>query len=407
MTRGGNEQTPSVAHSAQPLTQTFGLRVALFYGALFLVYGVHVPYLPLWLDWRGLSSNEIAVIMSAPFFLRLLVTPFVALKADRTGNHRTAIIVIAYAALGFSLLLSRAGSFWPIFLCAVPFHVAVATIMPLTETIAVRGVRVAGLDYGRMRLWGSLTFVVIGLAGGALADAYGPAVCVYTIMAGTVVTAVAAQILPADNRQEAEAAAERPPLFGDDAKALIRSPVFLLFLAGVAVVQASHGTFYSFGVLHWKSLGLSISWTGALWAAAVLSEVALFAYAATIFQRAGPLDLILAGALAGIVRWGAMAFDPPLWLLAPLQVLHAFTYGASHLGAMQFIARAVPAGASGTAQALYAVMAAGCVIGGVTLISGAIYSSAGGLVYLLPAALSALGAGLMLVLKRRWQGGPI
>jgi PPP family 3-phenylpropionic acid transporter len=389
------------------LAQSFGLRVALFYGALFLIYGVHVPYLPLWLDWRGLTSTEIALVMSSPFFLRLLITPIVALKADRSGNHRRTIMLIAWAALALALLLSGAETFWPIFLFAVPFHVAAATIMPLTETIAVRGVRVAGLDYGRMRLWGSLTFIGIGLFGGALADAYGPAICIYTILAGAAATAFAAHLLPADSPEQASRGTKPQPLFGDEAKSLVRSPVFLMFLAGVAAVQASHGTFYSFGALHWKSLGLSTSWTGALWAIAVLSEVALFAYASQLSERTGPLDLVLVGALAGIVRWGVMAFDPPLWLLAPLQGLHAFTYGASHLGAMQFIARAVPTRASGTAQALYSVMAAGCVIGAVTLASGAIYPAAGGLAYLLPAALSVFGATMTLLLKRRWAGGTV
>ncbi len=386
---------------AEGLAPSFGLRVAIFYGALFLIYGVHVPYLPLWLDWRGLTSNEIALVMSAPFFLRLFVTPIVALKADRSGNHRSSIILIAWSALVLAFLLSGAETFWPIFLLAVPFHVATATIMPLTETIAVRGVRAVGLDYGRMRLWGSLTFIGIGLIGGSLADVYGPAICVYTILFGAAMTAIAARLLPLDSPEPASSEMKRQPLFGEEAKSLIRSPVFLLFLAGVAAIQGSHGTFYSFGALHWQELGLSTSWTGALWAIAVLSEVALFAYATQLFQRSSPLDIILTGALAGVLRWGVMAFDPPLWLLAPLQVLHALTYGASHLGAMQFMAKAVPPRASGTAQALYAVMAAGCVIGGVTLASGAIYPALGGFVYLLPATLSVIGAILMFALKSR------
>lgn len=398
---------PSEASPRMPLDPSFGLRVALFYGALFLIYGVHVPYLPLWLDWRGLSSNEIAIVMSAPFFLRLLVTPVVALKADRTGNHRSSVVLISWTALVLAVLLSGASSFWPILLLAVPFHVAVATVMPLTETIAVRGVRVAGLDYGRMRLWGSLTFIAVGLLGGALADAFGAQVCIIVIACGAAVTAFASHLLPPDQREGEVVSNVRQPLFGGEAKRLVQSPLFLLFLFSAAAVQASHGTFYSFGALHWKSQHLSTSWVGALWAIAVLSEVLIFAYASTLFRDFGPVELILLGALAAIVRWGTMAFDPPLWFLAPLQVLHAFTYGASHLGAMQFIARAVPQAAAGTAQALYAVMAAGCVIGMVTLASGVIYPQAGGLVYLLPMAMGLCGLAGAIMLRRRWTGGHV
>ena len=153
--------------------RAFGFRVALFYGALFVIYGMHVPFTPVWLDWRGLTAGEISAVMAAPFFLRLFVTPAVALSADRAGSHRTMLIVLAWMSLVLVLLLSQAASFWPILFLIVPLIICNSTIMPLTETIAVKGVREAGLDYGRMRLWGSLTFVAASFAGGVAIDRYG------------------------------------------------------------------------------------------------------------------------------------------------------------------------------------------------------------------------------------------
>ena len=73
------------------------MRVALFYGALFVIYGTHVPFTPLWLACRGLSPAEISVVMSAPLFLRVFVTPAVALAADRHQTHRGVMIVLAWA----------------------------------------------------------------------------------------------------------------------------------------------------------------------------------------------------------------------------------------------------------------------------------------------------------------------
>lgn len=386
--------------------RSYAARVALFYGALFLIYGVHVPYLPVWLDWRGLGANEIAAIMSAPFFLRLAVTPAVAAAADMANSHRTFVIGLGWSCVMFAVLLSQVGPFWPVFFTAVAFHISSSTIMPLTETVAVRGVKAANLDYGRMRLWGSLTFIAIGVAGGSIMDAFGPRAALWLLMGGAIATAAAAHLLPRpsdDAPGEPQERHKRSPV-GRDALRLVRSRLFLIFLLAVGLVQATHGTFYTFGALHWRSQNISTAMIGALWAVAVLAEVALFAYSNAVLKYVGPVELILAGAAAGVVRWAVMVFDPPIWTLMPLQALHALTYGASHLGAIHFIGRAVPEGASGTAQALYATFAAGVFMGVVTLVSGPIYKDYGGLTYLMPAVLAAVSLVLALILRSGWQG---
>jgi len=100
-----------------------------------------------------------------------------------------------------------------------------------------------------------------------------------------------------------------------------------------------------------------------------------------------------------------MSFSLPLAALIPLQTLHTLTYGASHLAAMHFISRAVPESAQGTAQALYATVASGLLMGGATLVSGWLYASAGERAYLSMAALAGLGLAGALVVRARWTGG--
>ncbi len=100
-----------------------------------------------------------------------------------------------------------------------------------------------------------------------------------------------------------------------------------------------------------------------------------------------------------------MTLSPPLIGLIPLQVLHTLTYGASHLGAMHFIARAVPERAQGTAQALYATVASGLLMGTATLTSGWLYGKVGALAYLAMAALATAGFAGALYVGARWQGG--
>ena len=139
----------------------------------------------------------------------------------------------------------------------------------------------------------------------------------------------------------------------------------------------------------------------------VSAEVVLFAFSAPVVRRFGPAQLIVAGAGASVLRWGVMALDPPLAVLVPLQLLHALTYGAAHLGAILFIARAVPHLGMGSAQAFYATVAAGLMLGIVSLISGALYDALGGAVFLVPALVAAVGCAAGIMLLRGWNGQPL
>lgn len=390
----------------------YSLRLGAFYGALFLVYGVHLPYLPVWLDWRGLSAEQIAVVTAAPFFLRVFITPTVAMLADRTDKHRSIVNGLAWLALVLALLLTQMESFWTIFLLALPFAIAISTIVPLTETIAVAGVRAHGLDYGRMRLWGSITFVAAGFIGGWLIDHTSANAVIGCILAGACAIVAFAWLLPERVRAVKEASAPSNPRAGnggslDEAWKLVRSPVFIAFLVAAGAAQGAHGMFYTFGALTWHAQGISTAWVGTLWAIAIVGEVALFAYSGQVVRRWGPVVLLVSATAAAVLRWSAMSLSPPLAALIPLQTLHTLTYGASHLGAMHFISRAVPESAQGTAQALYATVASGLLMGAATLTSGWLYARVGGHAYLAMAALAAVGFAGALFVQARWNGGAL
>ncbi len=381
----------------------------MFYAALFLIYGINLPYLPVWLHWRQLSASEIAAITAAPYLLRLMVTPAAALLADRSANHRLVIIVLAWTGLAAALMLGTVSGFWPILCVSVAFALAVTSIMPLTETIAVRGVRVAGLDYGRMRLWGSLSFILAGICGGAVVDSAGAGSVLWLLIVGAVCTVAAAHALPHAVKLDsgvnpANAKHHHASRPFDAAAKITRSPIFLMFLAGAGLVQGSHALFYTFGTLHWQSQGLSAAWIGALWAVGILVEVAVFAFSGVLVAYAGPVPLVIAAAAAAVLRWSVMAFDPPSWALVMLQALHGLSFGAAHLGAIHFIARAVPEGAAGTAQALYATSTAGIFMGLAMLASGRFYADLSGLAYISMAGFAAAGLMALVIVWRRWNG---
>jgi PPP family 3-phenylpropionic acid transporter len=385
----------------------FATPVALFYGALFIVYGTQIPFLPVWLDWRGLSAGEISIVMAAPLFLRLLVTPTVAMAADRNGRHRQYVIVFSWLSLAFVLALSLAGSFWPILLFAVLLMIGNSTTMPLIETIAMQGMRSRGLDYGRMRLWGSLTFVLASFVGGMAITHFGGGAGVWLVAIGCALTVVAGHKLRKPETPASVAARSLPLWKAAEPRALLTQREFQLFLLAAGFAQAAHGAFLTFGTLIWQKQGYSATWCGSLWAVGVFAEVLLFSMSRRAAQRFGAAQLIAIGAAASVVRWTIMAIEPPLAVLVPLQLLHGATYGASHLGAMHFIHDAVARDKSGSAQALYATVAAGIAMGCSTLIAGWLYPRAGSLTYLAMAAIAAVSLVAALRLAKIWNGGTL
>jgi PPP family 3-phenylpropionic acid transporter len=386
--------------------RAFALPVALFYGALFVVYGMYVPFMPVWLDWKGLTAGEISTVIAAPLFVRVLVTPTVAVAADRSGVHHRYLIGLAWAALAFVLVLTISRSFWAILIFAVLLMISNSTIMPLIDTIAVQGTRVRGLDYGRLRLWGSLSFVAASFAGGIAITEFGGGAGIWLIAMGCALTLIAAYLVPNVDGGPVSSANNPQPIWKiAEPRELLAQREFRLFLVAAGLAQAAHAAFFTFGTLLWQKQGLSAAWCGTLWAIGVFAEVLLFTFSGRVAAKFGAARLIAIGGAASILRWLLLASEPSLLILVPLQLLHGVTYGASHIGAMHFIHDAVPRDRAASAQALYATVSAGVAMGVATLIAGYVYAQAGPLSYVAMAVIAAVSLGAALRLIQVWNGG--
>src|SRR5580700_1335682 len=262
--------------------------------------------------------------------------------------------------------------------------------MPLGDSMTLAAVRNEGVDYGKVRLWGSISFIVAAVASGwmlalALPVTLGGNQVLLLVLLASAVLVLACLAIP---RGE-----PRPGLRSRWAALgrLVGDRRFWLFVVSAAALQASHQLYYGFGTLYWRGLGFSDTVIGVLWAEDVVAEIVLFWYSAPVLARFGPLGLMALGGVAGIVRWSLMGVLPGLGAAAGLQLLHAMTFGASHLGAMHFMARSVPPGAAASAQSLYAALSAGLGSGLVMLAAGPLYAAYGGRAYLFMTLLSAAG----------------
>jgi PPP family 3-phenylpropionic acid transporter len=383
--------------AAQPQKSTgerFSLRLKAFYAALFLVLGVQLPFLPVWLTAKGLDAGAIGIVLAIPAVIRIVAIPVATRMVDRRDAVRGVIILASAAAVaGFAALAFAQGAA-AIMLVYALASAAYAPVMMLADTYALRGLAQRGRAYGPVRVWGSAAFIAASFGAGALLDRMAPVHLIWLMVGAMAIATGAALLLLPLNSEPAAGAPARGSATG-----LLRNPAFLVAIAAASLVQASHALYYGFSTIDWQAAGYDGGVIGALWALGVIAEIALFALSARLPSTITPLAMLLVGAAGAVVRWSVMATAPPANLLPVLQCLHALSFGATHLGALALVARMAPPGLGATAQGYFAV-ALGVTMAVATALAGVLYGRFGSGAYAVMAVLAAAGGLCALAAKR-------
>ncbi|MBS4048942.1 MAG: MFS transporter [Alphaproteobacteria bacterium] len=377
--------------------RSIGRRISLHYAALFLVPGVYLPFFAAWLESRGLHPTEISIMLAVGILMRLVAGPAAAHAVDRSGRRKLAILLLVWVSIASFALLGWVEGFSVMLLVWVVHSAAWAPITPFSDNIALLAATKHQLNYGRMRLWGSVSFLLAAYLSGLWLKGRDEDWIFILLLIGYAALVGGAHLLPDLRLPLAR------PRAGAPAVMLLRQRRFLLFVGATACLQASHAAFYTFGTLHWRSMGHSDAAIGWLWAEGVLAEIVLFAFAQQIPARLGGAGLLLIAALGGVLRWSITAGAEDYTLLVLLQVLHAATFGAAHLGAMRILADGCSPDTSATAQTLY-VAANSMMLALATLAVGPIFAAGGGAIYWAMTLLSLGGGVCAFLLWRRRDG---
>ena len=345
-------------------------RFAAFYGALFLVLGVMLPFWPVWLKSRGLDAGQIGLVLAIGPWLRVIADPLITRGVDRSGQGKRALVLFAAISVVAFSGFFFAESFWLIVLVTMIYAPIYHVLIPLGDSQTMVAVVRDKLDYGRIRLWGSATFIAGTFGAGWLLTDRTPDVIVPVVFAGLLLVLAATLLL---REQNAPARHAHPGGFLD----LLRDRAFLYFVLAASAVQASHAVLNGFSVIHWREAGLSGTLIAFLWAGSVVAEIILFSMSGAVVRRLGPFGLLGLGAGAGFVRWIILAETTALPGLVVAQILHAATFGATYLATMHFIAARAPDGLKASAQGTYASVS-GVVMGIAMLSAGTMYGALGG-----------------------------
>jgi PPP family 3-phenylpropionic acid transporter len=383
--------------ASRAVSRRFARRLGLFYGAVFVLSGTHLPFFPVWLRAIGLDASWIGIIIAVPAVTRFTVLPFITALAERHHALRGAMRMAAFAtALGFALLGIQ-------HLPPLVFVVYVATccpwtpLLPLTDAYALRGVLSYGLDYGRLRLWGSAAFIVGALLCGGLADVLPPAQLIWIIVAFGFLGAIASLSLqPLAQPSRAVGAVQ-------GGRWLLRDANFVGIIVSAALVQGSHAAYYAFSAIDWQAQGLDGLTIAGLWTIGVLAEIAVFALSSRF--TLSPAVLVVIGAVAASLRWVMTAREPHVMALAVIQISHGFSFGLTMVGTMGLLVRYVPAHMTARGQGYYAA-STGIVGSAASVLAGAVYARYGQGVYYTMAAMAALGGALMWLVGARLARHP-
>jgi len=375
------------------------LGVSGLYLALYLHYGFFA-FIPLWLKTMGALPGEIGVLLAIPLVLRLLtVAPFSA-WAGRRGKVRDAIMVTALLSAGLILLLLGHPDHLGRIAVVLVFSIMWDQLPVLTDAYAVMSVRSRGLDFGRMRVWGSIAVVVSTASAGWVFGVTGIEALPWLVALLLLLPAIVAPLLPPDRNMAAvEAGAE------GKWRDVIADRKLMRAMGAAALIMGSHGVISSFGAIQWSAQGISTGMIGTLQAFAVSAEILAFWFGAKALGRRDPSLLICIAAAAAAMRWIIMASNPGLGILFAVQMLHGITSTGAILGTMLVIAARVPVQTSAAAQGLNAVLL-GLALAISTAGSGLLWSYGISMAYLAMAVLAAAGMVLVLPTKSPASAAP-
>lgn len=356
--------------------------LSLFYIHFFLGWGIYLPFWSLWLKGQSLTPALIGILLGVAQGTRAMGSLFITTRIRRSEQLMPAARLLSLATLvlfcGFLLPQSL-----PLLLgLTLISSLLYSPLMPISDAIATRMVAQIGIDYGKVRLWGSVAFVVMSTLMGYFTGLWGSQAVLWCLLATQLMMFLGT--LPAMSVPLTDGAAAKASTPWHQ---LLKLPKLRRFLFTNMAIQGSHAAYYGFSAIYWQSLGISAGTIGFLWSWGVVVEVAVFFFAKRLFGNKRASWLLSIAACAVMLRWTGTAFASSLWQLVLLQAMHGLTFTLAHLGAITYISKELPRHHGVGAQALYSALALSLSVAAMMLVTGGLFEALGSKVFLVMAAL--------------------
>lgn len=321
-------------------------RLSSFYFCYFAVLGTWLPYWNLYLDGAGYSTSQIGVLSAVMLGTKIIAPALWGLLAERSGRRMT--VIRAGCALTCISLAAVLGEpvYWQMFAIIFAFSFFWNAVLPQFETITVDYLGKYYAQYSRIRLWGSIGFIVAVLGLGQVFKTLSISTLPYWLIGILLLMSLSSFSVAAPRAEPVEKAHYR-------LGTILTTPAVIAFLVVVALQQFSHGPYYTFYSIYLERQGYDTLVIGALWSLGVFAEIILFALMHRLLPRFGVKAILICSLALSVLRWLAIGtLADHWWVVVLAQLLHAASFGACHSVAIEFI-RATFGARQGVGQALY------------------------------------------------------
>ncbi|OHC62245.1 MAG: MFS transporter [Rhodocyclales bacterium GWA2_65_20] len=369
-------------------------RLAAWYFWYFAFIGAFLPYFALYLQSIGFSAGRIAVLMSLGQFMRLLAPLLWSWLADSGGRRVRIVVASTAASLASFSVVFLTQDFVGLLIGLAILHFFWSASLPLVEALTLGHLAANPERYGRIRLWGSVGFIVTVLGVGLVLDSAPISSQLWVSWALLLGTFLSALTL-------AETKGHAGLVAGPIMAVLRQRKVVFLLTAGL-FMSAAHGALYVFYSIHLVAQGYGKTMVGLLWTLGVVAEIVVFLLMPRISAMASMRNILLGCFALAALRFLLIGWTVEfVGLLVFAQLLHGASFGAHHAATMAALNRWFVAGQQARAQALYGSVAYGAGGLGGALLAGAMWERLGPEITFSAASLLAL-VGLILV----WRGVP-
>jgi len=336
------------------------LKLSNSYFWYFAILGMVVPFLPVFLDGKGFSSLQIGEILAIFTATKIIGPTLWAMLADKSGKQLPIIRVGSLlACICFSLLI-WVNDYWPIAFVLAAFSLFWTAILPQLEVFTLSSVRRNAKIYARIRLWGSIGFIVLAIAAGELIEQFSSEAFTYIGIFVLFALYLSTLIL-----KQPKVVLTNQTMNSSIIDKIIELRFILFFLSGL-LLQISFGPYYSFFALYLRDLNYPGFAVGLLISIGVVAEIFVFIVAGKLFKYFSVKNLITLSLLLTGIRWFFTGhFGDNLLILIFAQILHAASFGLYHSASIQFVQQHFDSNQQNRGQAIYisAVYGIGGAIG--------------------------------------------
>ncbi len=331
-------------------------RLSRFYFFYYFFVGSFVPYWGIYLQSENFSPSSIGILLSLFQISRIVAPNFWGWLADHTGHRVKWIKLTSFLGLiGFIGIFWAKGFFW-IFLVMLALSLFTSSTLPLAESLTLAHLATTDGHYSRIRLWGSIGFIVASLFLGYLIDLQGINILLWVLLIAQAIIFFLSNTIP--ETQDVQHKTNDLSIWK-----IIKTPSVIALLLGCTLMVSAHGVLYNFYSIYLKDHGYSSGTIGWLWAVGVICEILIFMAMPKILRRYSLKAILLMSLFLGVIRFILIGASPDhLYLLFIAQMFHAATFGSFHAASIEVIAYYFKGRNQTRGQAIYNSVAYG--IGG-------------------------------------------